>query len=208
MENKKDNEKTAGGRITAVVLASGLSRRMGCNKLLMEVDGRPMIGHILNLLKDFHFRRVLVVTSYGEIMTMARTFGYETVYNDNPAVGQSRSVVLGVKASLDSEGWLFFNGDMPWLGRDTIERIIAAADKGKIIVPRYGGCPGQPVYFADGFYHELMELTGDQGGRQIIRKHPESVRYIDIEDGQQGRDVDTAADLAAGEIASEIVNGD
>lgn len=188
--------------ITAVVLASGLSKRMGCNKLLLEIDGSPMIMHILKLLKDFDFREVLVVTGYSEIIRMAGQLGYRNVFNDAPETGQSHSVVLGVAASPESEGWLFINGDMPHLQGGTIQTILdMAGEKNrertpKIIVPRYEGRPGQPVYFPAFFYKELMALTGNGGGRQIIGRHPSEVIYIDIADSIQGVDVDTPEDYA------------
>lgn len=188
-------------KITAVVLASGLSRRMGCNKLLMDIDGVPMIAHVLELLKNFDFREVLVVTGYPEIKRIAERFGFRTVLNDAPERGQSHSVVLGVTASPDSGGWIFFNGDTPRLKTGTIRRILEIAEENKtgsrerIIVPRYGGCPGQPVYFPHDFCRELAVLTGDQGGRQVIRSHPSDVYYLDIEDAGQGMDIDTPEDL-------------
>lgn len=187
--------------ITAIVLASGFSRRMGCNKLLLDIDGIPMISHVLKLLKDFDFREVLVVTGYSGIERIAKIFGFQTVLNDSPEIGQSHSVVLGVTASPDSGGWLFFNGDTPQLKTGTIRRILETAEanktgsREKILVPRYGGRPGQPVYFPPGFYGELTALTGDEGGRQVIRRHPSDVCYLDIADAGQGIDIDTPEDL-------------
>lgn len=187
--------------ITAIVLASGLSRRMGCNKLLLNFNGIPMISHVLKLLKDFDFREVLVVTGYSEIEQIARMFDYRSVLNDHPEIGQSHSVVLGVTASPDSGGWLFFNGDMPQLKAGTVRKILDTAEENKsesrekIVVPRYGGSPGQPVYFPSAFYGELTALTGDQGGRQVIRRHSSDVYYVDIEEAEQGMDIDTPEDL-------------
>lgn len=180
-------------QITAVVLASGFSKRMGCNKLLMPYKGRTIIGHVFELLGQLGFGRVVVVTAYEAIREMAKDCGFETVMNDGPQLGQSRSVVLGTAASPASEGWLFFNGDMPFIQPDTVWAIMDRAQKckNKIIVPRYGGHPGQPVYFPSECYGELTTLTGDGGGRQIIRRYPEWVVYVDIADEGQGTDIDT-----------------
>lgn len=182
--------------ITAIVLASGFSKRMGCNKLLLESQGRPMIAHIFDVLEPSRFQEVLVVTSYGEIAAMAEAHSYRVIHNDAPEMGQSRSVVLGVTASPNTEGWLFFNGDMPWLRKDTVRQILtlAADAQNKIIVPRYGGNPGQPVYFPKYFYQKLLSLTGDGGGRAIIKSHPGHVLYLDIADRRQGIDIDTPED--------------
>lgn len=182
--------------VTAIVLASGFSKRMGCNKLLLNSRGKPMIMHIFNILKPFDFRKVIVVTAYDEIAVMADGYGYHTIHNDAPEVGQSRSVVLGVTASPDSKGWLFFSGDMPWLQEDTIGHIVelAAGRQDKIVVPRYGGHPGQPVFFPKCFEKELLSLTGDSGGRKIIRENPTRVLFLDVADDRQGMDIDTPKD--------------
>ncbi len=177
-------------------MASGFSKRMGCNKLLLENCGVPMIAHTFNRIKPFEFREVLVVTAYDAIMAMAGSYGYRVIRNPAPEAGQSRSVVLGVAASPDSEGWLFFSGDMPWLLEDTIGRLLelAVVGQNKIIVPRYGGQPGQPVYFPASYRSELLSLSGDKGGRQIMMAHPGQVQYLDVADRRQGMDIDTPKD--------------
>ena len=86
---------------------------------------------------------------------------------------------------------MFFNGDMPWLKSDTIEKLLEYADAAHIVVPRYGSRPGQPVYFPAAFKAELLALTGDHGGRSIIRNHPDRVCYVPIDNIRQGVDVDT-----------------
>ena len=150
-----------------------------------------MISHVFDAVRQSVFAPSVVVTGYDEIALMAEKNGFQVVYNEHPELGQSQSVVLGVQKTAQSEGWMFFNGDMPWLRSDTIEKLLKYADSAHIVVPKYGGRPGQPVYFPAIFKEELMALTGDHGGRTIIRSHPDSVCYVDIDNIRQGVDIDT-----------------
>ena len=174
-----------------MILASGFSKRMGCNKLLLPIDGESMIEHIFQAVKEAGFTRTVVVTSYEAIVQLAKENDFQVVDNNSPEIGQSRSVVLGVQKTLQSAGWMFFNGDMPWLKSDTIRKLLEYADEEHIVVPRYGSRPGQPVYFPSAFNEELLALTGDYGGRTIIRSHPELVCYVPIDNIRQGVDIDT-----------------
>ncbi len=183
------NNPTAG--ITAVILASGFSKRMGCNKLLLPVEGKAMIAHVFDAVRQAGFEQTGVVTGFDSIAQLAVGNGFQAVDNDSPEIGQSHSVVLGVQKTSQSAGWMFFNGDMPWLKSDTIGKLLEYADAAHIVVPRYGSRPGQPVYFPAAFKAELLALTGDHGGRTIIRNHPDRVCYVPIDNIRQGVDVDT-----------------
>lgn len=174
-----------------MILASGFSKRMGCNKLLLPVEGKAMIAHVFEAVRQAGFGRTVVVTGYDEIAWMADQEGFTVIKNEHPELGQSRSVVLGVQKTLTSSGWMFFNGDMPWLKADTIGKLLEYVGPAHIIVPKYDSRPGQPVYFPADFKEELLALTGDHGGRTIIRSHPDRVCYVPIDNIRQGVDIDT-----------------
>ena len=174
-----------------MILASGFSKRMGCNKLLLPVEDKTMIAHVFDAVRQAGFRQIVVVTGYDEIAQMADKNGFIVVENRHPELGQSHSVVLGVQKTSPSAGWMFFNGDMPWLKQDTVDKLLEYADAVHIVVPRYGSRPGQPVYFPAAFKEELLALTGDHGGRTIIRSYPDRVCYVPIDNIRQGADIDT-----------------
>lgn len=166
------NNPTAG--ITAVILASGFSKRMGCNKLLLPVEGKAMIAHVFDAVRQVEFEQTVVVTGFDSIAQLAVGNGFQAVDNDSPEIGQSHSVVLGVQKTSQSAGWMFFNGDMPWLKSDTIGKLLEYADAAHIVVPRYGSRPGQPVYFPAAFKAELLALTGDH---DQDTSHDQDCRY-------------------------------
>lgn len=182
--------------IAAIILASGFSRRMGENKLLMAYKGRPMIAHVMALVADMDFSKRLIVTSYEEIIHMAADYGIKALYNDSAWAGQSRSVVLGAENAGDCDGLMFFNGDMPCLKTDTVRLLIEEFEKyGEITVPMYDGKRGSPVIFPKRFKKALMALKGDAGGRGIIAENKASVRFVPIHDAIQGRDFDAPEDF-------------
>jgi len=184
-------------KVCGIVLASGFSRRMGVNKLLMPVNGKKMVLYAFELLKKIDFYEKIIVTAYQEIDTLSGKYGYKTVINTHPEKGQSVSMRLGIDACPECDGYMFFNGDMPYLNEDTINKIIEQfrLNPTEIIVPRYGERNGSPVLFPASYKTELMAVTGDEGGRGVIRENNHHVIYVDIKDKIQGYDIDSEEDL-------------
>ena len=189
-------------RIDAIVLAAGQSRRMGFNKLLMAVHDHPMIEYALLLAGQDCFYQTYVITGCDEVRTLVDRFSYlqnipVMISNACPERGQSYSVKLGAqKAEADGAAMMFFMGDMPYLHFETVTLLIETyRQENKIIVPVYGHRPGNPVIFPYRYCRQLQQLTGDHGGRVIIKENPEDVYYVRIHDTKQGEDIDTLDDL-------------
>ena len=82
-------------QVGCVVMASGWSRRFsGENKLLLPVDGKPMIRHTLEKLAALPLERVTVVSRYGPVRAMAAEYGFQAL--DNPLMLQSDTIRLGL----------------------------------------------------------------------------------------------------------------
>ena len=198
MESETDSviHGTDENDICCVVLAAGLSRRMGCDKLLLPLGASALLEKTLDAVSAAGSGRTIVVYHQDEIRSLAECRGFGAVFNGHPEEGQSLSVRLGLEACGRCRGWLFVNGDMPFLTASTIRKLLdLAAGEDKILVPLYGDHPGPPVYFPYRFRRELMALTGDIGGRSVYRRHPEDVLYV-AADPAQGQDIDTPEDYA------------
>ena len=78
------NNPAAG--ITAVILASGFSKRMGCNKLLLPVEGKAMIAHVFDAVRQVKFEQTVVVTGFDSIAQLAVGHGFQAVDNDSPEI--------------------------------------------------------------------------------------------------------------------------
>ncbi len=140
-------------KIALIMLAAGNSRRFGSNKLLYEIDGRPMYQHILEKLMkvaegirkeaetgdksnsasgrmiapddaEIVGCQVTAVTQYEEIERAARAAGARVYYNPHPDEGISSSLQIGLKANLEADACLFTVSDQPWLSVETIEQLI------------------------------------------------------------------------------------
>lgn len=182
--------------MTAIILAAGFSRRFGKEKLLMDMDGKPIISHVMDLVLGMCFKETILVYRNEEIKKAAGDRNIKYVYNSVPEEGISSSIKCGLRSSGPADAYIFFTGDQPFIDADTVEQLLAAyyEGKGSIIVPRYGGHNGNPVIFASVWKEQLESLSGDVGGRTIIRNNPDEVCFVEISNLKAGMDIDTMED--------------
>jgi molybdenum cofactor cytidylyltransferase len=189
------------GSVTAgVLLAAGLSRRMGEPKLLLPLGGRAVVRHAAEGLLSAGLAPVVVVTGREEAGVRAALEGLavDIVSNPVPEAGQSGSVRLGI-ASLPAgtAAAVIALGDQPLVPPDVIPRLIEALrGSGKVIaIPRYRDGIGNPVLFRSDVFGELLALGGDRGARAVIERDPSRVAVVEV-DQPMPQDVDTPEDYA------------
>ena len=189
-------------RIAAVVLAAGLSSRMGDrNKLLCEIDGAPMVRRVVETLIDADVGEVIVVTGHDAPSVAAAVAGLDLrlAHNAGYRSGLSSSLAAGLAAVPDTaDGALICLGDMPLIGADTIKRIVAefAPSLGKeICAPVRHGRRGHPVLFGRSLFKDLQALTGDVGGRKLFDAFPTRVVEVIVDDEGILTDFDTGEDF-------------
>ena len=179
-------------RIAVILEAAGNSSRFGSNKLLhiME-DGRPMSASILEAARSVDAYRKILVTQYDEVAAMAPDF--KVVMNDRPDLGISRSMQLGLKAAGDADAYMFCVCDQPGITKATLERLIEAYKKGTagIVSLAWQGRMCNPKIFSSRYREELMALSGDTGGRQIIASHADDILLVEAACEEEVRDVDS-----------------
>lgn len=184
--------------IAGVVLAAGLSRRMGQAKLLMPVGGRAIVRYVVERVLAGGVDSVWVVTGPDVAPIEAALAGIDVqiAVNPVPEEGQAGSVRAGIAAlpaSVDAA--LIALGDQPLLAPSIIPALLAARRTSPklIVAPRYRDGQGNPVLFKREIFPELLRLTGDQGARPIIQKEPARVEWVDL-DLPMPPDVDTPDD--------------
>lgn len=193
--------------LSCVVMASGLGRRFGSNKLLARLNNKTLIEHTLSRLQNAGLHKLLVVTRSQEVFKLVQSLSIPVLLHKLPY--QSDTVALGVKYWLKTEdiasGLLFITGDQPLLEASTLKALAEAyldeyqTHQHKLIM-RLGKMennqtiPGNPVIFSPELFPELLQLPQDQGGSSLCKKYPDIVKILTAEP-QELLDIDTPADL-------------
>ena len=196
-----------------IYLAAGNSRRFGSNKLLYEIEGRPMYRHLLDRLVriagTFPDCEVLVVTRYEEIRGSPES-----------AKGASYSVRTGLLEAirLGAQEAAFFVADQPWLTEASVQGFLQLmqsagetqepgqedASTERLGCVRYKGREGNPVWFGKAYFPELLELKEEEGGKKVFRRHRDKARYYEIQDRKELEDMDY---LQGGSRMKEYLTG-
>jgi molybdenum cofactor cytidylyltransferase len=184
--------------ILGVVLAAGLSRRMGQPKLLLTLEGKPVLRHAVErMLAGGVDETVIVVPpEHGDLEAALAGIPVRFAVNPKPEAGQGSSIAVGVSAApAGAEALLIALGDQPRLPPQVIPGLIAAFRRmGKAITaPRYREGQGNPVLFGPQVISELRALTGDSGARAVIEKDASRVAWVDFDESMPA-DVDTPED--------------
>lgn len=182
--------------IGGMVLAAGEGSRFGGAKQLAELDGKPLLEHVLATLSAVPAveRFVVVLGAHAhEIRARVDTHGAEVVVCDSWAEGQSASLRAGLAALDDMEAALILLGDQPGITPAAIEAVLAHFDGTRPLRAVYGGQPGHPVVIPRALIARAMELQGDQGANTLLEDA--GVRRIEVGHLSEPADVDTPGDL-------------
>ena len=181
-------------RIGCVIMASGLGKRFGGNKLMADFLGKPMIQRALDATDGLFCCRV-VVTRHESVADLCRSQNVDVVLHDLPY--RSDTVRLGLDALGEMEACMFLPGDQPLLRRETVEQLLShwEANPQSIVRPAYEDIPGSPVVFPERTFEQLRSLPEGKGGGWIMRQHPESVESVPINNPYELMDADTPQTL-------------
>jgi molybdenum cofactor cytidylyltransferase len=190
-------------RIAGIVLAAGTSSRMGRNKLVENVRGKPLIKRAVDAAMASRLEPVLVVTGHqaGKIDAALAGTPVTLVHNEHFDQGLSSSLRAGLTAvPEDCDGAMILLGDMPDISPGLIDQLVDAFDPAgghAICLATAGKRRGHPVLWDKKFFPELMKLSGDKGGREILQTHAGQVMEIEATNDAPLVDIDTAEALAA-----------
>jgi molybdenum cofactor cytidylyltransferase len=183
------------GNLGCVIMASGLGKRFGSNKLMADFNGAPMIEQAL-LATDRIFSERIVVTRSEEVAAYCEKRGVCVILHALP--NRNDTVRLGLLAMPKTEGCLFCPGDQPLLSRETVASLALAAKNRQngIFRPACGETEGAPVLFPKSLYGELLNLPEGKGGGVVIKKHPELLCKVTVANPYELMDADTPEQLA------------
>lgn len=178
------------------------------SKMLVPVAGRPMLLHVVAAARDAGLLQpLLVVTGHAAPAVESALGGLPVrfVHPPDAAEGMATSLRAGLDAvPAEAAGAVVLLGDMPGVTAEHLRLLAAAFAEHRgaaIIAPTCGGRRGNPVVWPRRLFADLRRVEGDQGGREVLRRHADRVAAVPVDgcsDGGAGilRDLDTPADVA------------
>ncbi|MHC4425921.1 MAG: nucleotidyltransferase family protein [Planctomycetota bacterium] len=192
--------------ICAVVLAAGLSSRMGVQKLLLPFGGKTVIAHIVDQLLASTVGEVHVVVGHQRelISRELSTRPVSIVNNSNYKSGMLSSVRCGL-GSLPRQcrAVLVALGDQPSITSGLIDQMLQsfATTEKRILVPFYDGKRGHPLLFSKHYRNNILTQYDNVGLRGLLHAHPDDVFELTVSTSAVLSDMDCPEDYRR-ELAS------
>ena len=189
--------------IAAIVLAAGLSTRMGRPKQTLLLDGEPMLQRVLGNIRGSKVDQIVVVLGAGskEVEGKVRFRDETVVFNAEFRQGMSSSLRAGLGAlGPDTEAVIVVLGDQPYVSAATIDKLVRAYEtkRAKIVAPLFRGRRGNPVLFDRSLFGQMMKVRGDRGARSVVEGNAGDLLEVEVGDGGILLDIDEPEDAKRG----------
>lgn len=191
---RKDEDKN----IWLIVLAAGLSSRMGDQKLSLPIGEDPLLKTVVKKACSSKADGINVVlnTDHNNLATQISELPVNIVWNEKAELGLSSSLRVGMghlPDKVQTTGILL--GDQPGISIALLDELIDSHIREKVLItqPRYKDGPGHPVLFDQLLFPEIMNIQGDKGGRGVIEKHKSQRLLLPVLE-KQPVDIDTKLD--------------
>jgi len=186
--------------ISAIILAAGMSTRMGRPKQLLKVGSSTLIRIVTENVLMSNVDELLVVTGYQQkkVSAAINDLPVRVIFNQRYKDGQGTSLAQGVKSMSEcASAFMVFMVDQPLISASLINMIIDEfLNRGCVALrPIYNCLPGHPVIFSSSLREELTKLSGDEGARQVLKKLADRVEYIEVPNEAVIFDIDTPKDF-------------
>jgi molybdenum cofactor cytidylyltransferase len=195
--------------VDGIILAAGTSTRFGATKQLMHWTGndgitRPLVRHISDIALQSNLRYVYLIIGHDSegirtaIASITSDQRLRIVDNKNFRNGQSTSVHAGIAAlSSETDAAMFILCDQPKISPALINDLIGLYEQESPLVcaPVANGRRGNPVIFSKQLFSELSQITGDKGGRSLIRKYWDRASKVELKSDDVFMDIDSINDL-------------
>lgn len=201
--------------VAAIILAAGLSRRMGQSKVLLPWSGTTVLGRVAEGLGQAGLTEILVVTGAqreqveAEVARLSEQLPLRAVFNPQYERGEMlSSIQVGLAALARSErgtrgreetrdaAALIALGDQPQAQTETVTEILQAFQRSQasLIVPSFGNRRGHPWLVRSGLWDELLALRQPATARDFLERHSAEIDYVAVATPTILQDVDTPAD--------------
>lgn len=194
--------------VEAIVLAAGMSRRMGTPKQLLRMGGETILQRTLENVRDSNVSEIILVLGHAadDVRNTISAQGLKVVINPEYQQGMGTSLRSGLAAvDAAAKAAIIVLADQPWVRAETLNRLIEChrERKPQIIVPTYRGFRGNPVLLDRSVFAEVQALSGDVGCRAIFGDHTEGIVKLPVDDPGILLDIDSRDDLENLSMAAE-----
>lgn len=196
--------------LACIIMASGISKRFGSNKLLASFNGHTLFENAVNISRFAAFGETLTVTCHDEVKNISEREHIHYLKHNLPY--RNEAIHLGVAHILEKaytpQGILFLPADQPLITKTSLQLLclsflyynnnnnFSCKDKGgRICRLAFNETPGSPIIFPAQYFNELLNLPEGRGGSFIAKKHPGQVILVPARDEYELYDIDTADDL-------------
>ena len=185
---------------SAILLAAGESKRMkGENKLIKLINGKPLIEYSVNNILKSCIDELIIVTGYQNKLienSIDKNKKIKFFLNKHYKSGMSSSNKKGIN-NLSKQTKFFFIclGDMPLINKEIYNKLIKQSQKNEIVVPTYKNQSGNPVLFSMSMKNKIMNIKGDIGAKEILKKNKEKILNLEIGDQSIFKNFNTNKDF-------------
>ncbi|MED3201925.1 nucleotidyltransferase family protein [Bacillus toyonensis] len=188
-------------RFGALILAAGVSSRMGKPKQLLSINNETMIQHVIKQVVQAGFNQIILVLGFMDkavekSISIKLRKKIEIVRNDQYKKGISSSIKIGIGNFKGDIPVFIFLGDQPIISQKLILEMKTCYFKYQYDVIRnnYNNTPAHPVLLGPKLLKKVDELEGDKGFNTLINKNKISVKNIDNSNNLPIIDIDTKED--------------
>ena len=181
-----------------LVLAAGQGRRFGSDKRTARLaDGRTLLETSLAPFTPWKGQvEVMLGPADQRLSKRLAQLGWDNRTAPNAGLGMGATLSDAVAGlAPQARGCLIALGDMPWIRSDSIARVLSAAMRFPLVVPRNQGRWGHPRAFSAAYFPRLTQAQDDTGARGLLSEERSRIHFVDVEDSGIVQDVDCRDDL-------------
>ena len=186
-------------RTGIIILAAGNSSRLGRPKQLLPYRGKTLLTHVITEALVAGLRTVVVTGAfYAEVSASIREQPVDIIFNPAWEEGMASGIVSGLSNMLlllpDVDAVIIAVCDQPFISSALLLELVGTFNtSGKgIVASAYADSVGAPVLFGRPYFKRLLELSGREGAKKLVRQHPDDLVLVDFPEGD--RDIDTEED--------------
>ncbi|MEO6637668.1 MAG: nucleotidyltransferase family protein [Ginsengibacter sp.] len=188
--------------VSAIVLAAGLSARMGSkNKMLLPFDGKTVIEKVVKNIVASGIEDIIVVTGRDalQVHDLLQYSPVKIIHNDDFTRGMTTSIQKGVY-SANGNGYMICLGDMPFITSEEYKKLSDAFeqerlnDQACICIAVYQKQKGNPVVFSTHYKDMILQHANMEGCKEIVQAHKQHLYPVEMPTVNVLTDIDTLAD--------------